>query len=172
MGNCLKAVDQEMCFRSIEHDQAMAEKEKLKEVILDSKTKEVDLRSQLYLLQERMDLLMEEVAQATIKELKTKVESWKSRYIEMADHAEARVQATREEAIFWKDRYVKLAWLTNQAIIDILRNLLATKGMINLLETLAKISQFLKLCRRFLASLWHDFVLSSIKVNKMNARFY
>ncbi|RDY10810.1 hypothetical protein CR513_04611, partial [Mucuna pruriens] len=32
MGNCLKVVDQEMCFKRAEHDQARAENEKLKEV--------------------------------------------------------------------------------------------------------------------------------------------
>ncbi|RDY00991.1 hypothetical protein CR513_15747, partial [Mucuna pruriens] len=110
----------------------MAENEKLKEGILDSRTKEAKLRSQLYLFQEKMNLLEEEVArdrlykenlevqrrqdlvelveermraanleqqaQATIEELKTKVGSWKSQYIEMVNHVEARVQAAQEEA--------------------------------------------------------------------------
>ncbi|RDX72488.1 hypothetical protein CR513_48028, partial [Mucuna pruriens] len=40
----------------------MAENKKLKEAILDSRTKEVDLGSQLYLLQEKLNLMKEEMA--------------------------------------------------------------------------------------------------------------
>ncbi|RDY11532.1 hypothetical protein CR513_03801, partial [Mucuna pruriens] len=47
----------------------------------------------------------------------------------MVDQVEERAQTSREEAKFWKDRYVKLAWLANQAIVDIPRSLRATEGM-------------------------------------------
>ncbi|RDX89681.1 hypothetical protein CR513_28566, partial [Mucuna pruriens] len=87
----------------------------------------------------------ERQAQTTIEELKAKVGSWKRRCIEMVDHAEERVQTAREEVIFWKDRYVKLAWLANQAIINIPRNLLVAKGMVKPLKIPTEISQFLGL---------------------------
>ncbi|RDY11807.1 hypothetical protein CR513_03474, partial [Mucuna pruriens] len=62
LGSCLKAVDQEMCFRRIERDQVRAENEKLKEALLGTRIEEEGLRSQHYLLQEKVDLLEEKMA--------------------------------------------------------------------------------------------------------------
>ncbi|RDY03989.1 hypothetical protein CR513_12350, partial [Mucuna pruriens] len=72
---------------------------------------------------------------------------------EMAVHAKEKIQEAREETTFWKDRYVKLAWLANQALMDIPRSLRAAKGMTNLLNTPPEIMQFLELCRGLYNSL-------------------
>ncbi|RDY10621.1 hypothetical protein CR513_04818, partial [Mucuna pruriens] len=66
----------------------------------------------------------------------------------MAEHAEEKVQIATEEATFWKDRFIKLAWLANQAIMDIPRSLLMAEGMVDLFKTPYEISQFLELCKR------------------------
>ncbi|RDX75077.1 hypothetical protein CR513_45089, partial [Mucuna pruriens] len=58
-------------------------------------------------------------------------------------------QEAREETTFWKDKYVKLAWLANQALMDIPKSLCGTKGITNLLNTPLQITQFLELCWGF-----------------------
>ncbi|RDX63822.1 hypothetical protein CR513_57703, partial [Mucuna pruriens] len=52
------------------------------------------------------------------------------------------------ETPFWKDRYVKLAWLANQALIDIPKNLRAAEGMVDPMKTPKEILGFLELCRK------------------------
>ncbi|RDX88718.1 hypothetical protein CR513_29648, partial [Mucuna pruriens] len=87
-----------MCLRRAERDQALIEKQELKEAIRDYKVKEVELHDQLHFLQQRLHLLEEEV---------------------LRDLAKLHLPTAEDEALFWKDRYIKLAWLANQAMADI-----------------------------------------------------
>ncbi|RDX75440.1 hypothetical protein CR513_44665, partial [Mucuna pruriens] len=59
IGNYLKAADQEMSFRRAERDYALAKNQK--EAIRDSKAKEEEWRGQLYLLQDKVNLLEKEI---------------------------------------------------------------------------------------------------------------
>ncbi|RDY10068.1 hypothetical protein CR513_05473, partial [Mucuna pruriens] len=61
IGECLKVADREMCLRREEKDQAISEKESLKEALKSAKRKEVELKGQLYGLRERLDLQHEEL---------------------------------------------------------------------------------------------------------------
>ncbi|RDY12589.1 hypothetical protein CR513_02582, partial [Mucuna pruriens] len=85
--------------------------------------------------------------QATIKELRSTLGTWKRRCQDIADEAEIQVRAATVETPFWKDRCIKLAWLANQALVDIPRSLRATEGMIDPTKTPREILQFLELCR-------------------------
>ncbi|RDY04543.1 hypothetical protein CR513_11729, partial [Mucuna pruriens] len=49
----------------------------------------------------------------------------------MVGHAERRVQEAQGGAAFWKGRYIKLAWLANQALMNIPRSLHAVEYMTN-----------------------------------------
>ncbi|RDY13186.1 hypothetical protein CR513_01929, partial [Mucuna pruriens] len=55
-------------------------------------------------------------------------------------HAERSVQEAQDEARFLKDGYIKLAWLANQAIMDIPRGLHIVEGMVNPLSTPVEIT--------------------------------
>ncbi|RDX86336.1 hypothetical protein CR513_32335, partial [Mucuna pruriens] len=92
ISHCLKAADQEMCSKRAERDQIAAKKEQLEEALAALKSRE---------------------------ELKETLESWKWRCQDIVDEAEAQVWATTVDTLFWKDRYIKLAWLANQALMDI-----------------------------------------------------
>ncbi|RDX93009.1 hypothetical protein CR513_24789, partial [Mucuna pruriens] len=67
----------------------------------------------------------EQRVEVVTRELKEKVD----RCLGTINLAERRMWDAHEEAAFWKDRYVKLAWLANQAIMDIPRSLFAVEGM-------------------------------------------
>ncbi|RDX64797.1 hypothetical protein CR513_56608, partial [Mucuna pruriens] len=94
----------------------------------------------------------------------------------MVDHVEEKVQIATNKAAFWKDKYVKLAWLENQAIMDIPRSLLMAEGMVDLFKTPYEISQLLELCRR-LYDTYHAYHLSYLtyintRKGKLTASFH
>ncbi|RDX90231.1 hypothetical protein CR513_27929, partial [Mucuna pruriens] len=178
IGSSLKVAYQEMCFRRLERDQVILEKEQLKEAL-------VEKESQLLHLQKRNCQLEEELAKArstkeqlisqrqksileltqvrakaeddevyyraTIEELRSASETWKQRCQDIADEAEIQVRAATIESPFWKDRFIKLAWLGNQALVDIPRSLRAAESLVDPTKTPREVLQFLELKRRIIA---------------------
>ncbi|RDX67445.1 hypothetical protein CR513_53682, partial [Mucuna pruriens] len=49
--------------------------------------------------------------------------------LDLADQAKQSLKTMENDGIFWKDKYMKLAWLANQAIVDIPRALKEVEGM-------------------------------------------
>ncbi|RDX90243.1 hypothetical protein CR513_27911, partial [Mucuna pruriens] len=146
MASCLQAANQEICAKRIERDQATTEKEQLKEALTHLLEEEL-ARAKLskeYLVDQRCESIFELVkagakadeakaqSQATIQESKTTLEGWKQRCYDIADAAE---------------EFVKIAWLANQALMDIPRSLRIAEGMVDPFRTPREISQFLELCR-------------------------
>ncbi|RDX92417.1 hypothetical protein CR513_25466, partial [Mucuna pruriens] len=137
MGNCLRVEDREMCFRRAEHNQAMVEKEQLKEALLNLKMREAEQEEQALggLKATRLD----GVGQGTRK-------GGRSIVANPGNDSRAEGNPGKLEAEM-SPRYIKLAWLANQALMDIPRSLLATEDMDNVFRTPREISQFLELCR-------------------------
>ncbi|RDY11091.1 hypothetical protein CR513_04293, partial [Mucuna pruriens] len=138
IGRCLKAADWEMCSRRVECNQIMAEKEQLKEAVAALKSREVEREDKLHGLREWYNLLAlveargkAEEAESQLEELKETLEGWKRRCQDIANEAEIQVWAAIADAQFWKDKYIKLAWLANQALMNIPRTLRATEDIVD-----------------------------------------
>ncbi|RDX96154.1 hypothetical protein CR513_21227, partial [Mucuna pruriens] len=137
-----------MCFRRAERDQVTLEKEQLKEALSALKEREVEREAQFLHLQEKICLLEKEMVKA--KSIKEHLVNQRQRSIlelakvqAKAESDETYYQATIKElrkTPFWKDRYIKLAWVANQALVDIPRSLRAAKGMIDPTRTPREIS--------------------------------
>ncbi|RDX74821.1 hypothetical protein CR513_45380, partial [Mucuna pruriens] len=120
-------------------------------------SREAKAKNQLCQLQERIILLEVDVAKGKlhnehleqqrrqgIMELQVETNDQKIRgeaekYAEIGNGAHKVVQEAREEINFWKERFIKLAWLANQAIMDIPRSLRIAEWMVNPLNTPAEI---------------------------------
>ncbi|RDX95692.1 hypothetical protein CR513_21745, partial [Mucuna pruriens] len=178
IGCFLKVADQEMCSKRVERDQITAEKERLKEVVAALKSRGAEREGELHGLQERVLLLEEELkaaqlskehlqnqrrynllalveacgkvdeAESQLEELKETLEGWKRRCQDIADEVETQVRAATADAQLWKDRYIKLAWLANQALMNILQRLRATEDMVDPTRTPKEIKEFLEQCRK------------------------
>ncbi|RDX95148.1 hypothetical protein CR513_22362, partial [Mucuna pruriens] len=139
-----RAAAREKYLRELEQDPALIEKEELTAVLADSKLREVEVKTQLCQLQERVSLLEADVARSKLhnKHLESKRrkvlmelvktvawELWREsdKYTEIANGAHKAAQEAREETRFWKERFIKLAWLANQAIMDIPKSLRAAE---------------------------------------------
>ncbi|RDX76682.1 hypothetical protein CR513_43304, partial [Mucuna pruriens] len=172
-----RAATQERYLRELAREQALVEKDELTSALANSGLREDEIQNQLHQLQGRIASPEAEIAksklhnehlekqrcqglaelvserrkitdigqqvEASIQGLREKAD----KYLEMACHVEIRVQEALEETKFWKERFVKLAWLANQAIMDISKSLQVVEGMVSLLSTPAKIMQFLGLYR-------------------------
>ncbi|RDY01721.1 hypothetical protein CR513_14913, partial [Mucuna pruriens] len=100
MGDYLKVADQEICSRRAERDQDMVEK-----------TKEVELRRQLYLLQEKMNLLKEEMARDRLYKENLEVKRRQGlvklvkehrRVADLEQQAQATIEEMKTEVRSWK----------------------------------------------------------------------
>ncbi|RDX92023.1 hypothetical protein CR513_25912, partial [Mucuna pruriens] len=155
-----------------------AEREQLKEAVVALKSREAEQEDELRGLRERVLLLEEELmaaklfkehlqnqrrynllalvkacgkadeAESQLEELKETLESWKQRCQDIADEVEIQVRAATTDTQFWKDRYIKLAWLANQALLDIPRKLCTTEDVVDPTRTLREIREFLERCRK------------------------
>ncbi|RDX60683.1 hypothetical protein CR513_61154, partial [Mucuna pruriens] len=137
-----KAIAQERYFREIERDQALIKKETR---LLEAESTRDRLRSEHLEDQRRQGLakLIKERRRTTKAE--QQVEAAIQGLKEMTGHAERRIQEAQGVVVFWRDRYIKLAWLANQALMDIPRSLRVAEGMVHPLNTPPEITQFLEL---------------------------
>ncbi|RDX74771.1 hypothetical protein CR513_45435, partial [Mucuna pruriens] len=168
IGQCLKAIDQEMCSRRAERDQMVIEKEQLEETVAAFRSREAEREGEVHELWERVLLLEEELKGARLSkehlqnqrrsnllalvEAQGKTDEMESQLEELRwtleDEAEIQVRAATVDAQVWKDRYVKLAWLANQALMSIPRRLRAAEGMMDPTKTPREIKEFLEHCRK------------------------
>ncbi|RDY14331.1 hypothetical protein CR513_00609, partial [Mucuna pruriens] len=90
----------------------------------------------------------ENEAESQLEELKETLEGWKRRCQDIADEAKIQVRAATIDAQFWKDRYIKLAWLANQALMNIPQRLRAAEDMVDPTRTPREIQEFLEQRRK------------------------
>ncbi|RDX83197.1 hypothetical protein CR513_35918, partial [Mucuna pruriens] len=99
IGSCLRAADQEMCFRRVERDRVAQEKEQLKEALSVLKEREAEREAQFLRLQEKTHLLEEELARAKLSK-ECLIAQRRERIFELVkaraktEEAEAHFQAT------------------------------------------------------------------------------
>ncbi|RDX86859.1 hypothetical protein CR513_31754, partial [Mucuna pruriens] len=123
VGSFLRVADKEMCSRREEQDQLAARFLEEELTRAQQSNKHLEDRRQkaiIELVKTRQEASEANLhAQETIQGLKRDIEYWKRRYQQIAEGAVEQVQAATAETPFWKDRYIKLAWLTNQALMNI-----------------------------------------------------
>ncbi|RDY08032.1 hypothetical protein CR513_07788, partial [Mucuna pruriens] len=96
IGSCLRAADQEMCFRRLQRNQATLEKEQLKEALSALKGRETEREAQLLLFQEKTCQLEKELTKAR----STKEQLINQRQRSVLELTKVRAKAESDEAYY------------------------------------------------------------------------